>query len=343
MRNVLNEFDANLTKLFPKSRDVQIVCVLFIAVITGLAFVGMEERRIKPYIHSPIARAVYERLMKEQEFANIDYSQWYSVRLDAVASEEVRSKFIQLSFDGDTREFVEQSTEKSSWLGTQLWHATMRVFFGWATSKTSLNGWLNRGSMFVFSEKQFLKLIGWDSDHVADSVLDLGAGDGNVTAKFSRFFNETYVTEMSPVMRRILIRRGYQIKDVNTWADPNDENTYSMIAALNLLDRCDRPITILRSIPKKLQKNGIVLLALVLPLSQFVESNPPHHTASEPIDIKGGTIEEQVDSLVECVLGPLGYRLKSWTRLPYLCEGDLHQPYYWLHDVVLVLQHETAL
>ncbi|XP_022661528.1 methyltransferase-like protein 9 [Varroa jacobsoni] len=325
------------------SRSFAIALTLLAAVFASTILMGTEERRIKPYIHSPIARAVYERLVKEQEFANIDRSQWYHIDLDAIRSENVRSKFIQLSCDEDTQEFIEQSTEKSSWLGTQLWHAMMRVFLGWATSKTSLNGWLNRGSMFVLSEKQFLKLTGWSSDHLAESVLDLGAGDGNVTARFSRFFKETYVTEVSLVMRKILARRGYSVKEVDAWSSPSDNMKYSMIAALNLLDRCDEPITILKNIPHKLAKDGIILLALVLPVSQYVENNPPHYTASQPIEVRGRTMEDQIDSLVECVLVPLGYILKSWSRLPYLCEGDLHQPYYWLHDVILVLQHETTL
>ncbi|XP_003744458.1 methyltransferase-like protein 9 [Galendromus occidentalis] len=316
------------------------VIVVFIA----CAFVLMgTEKQVRPYIHTPIARAVYERLMKEREFEEIDRDEWYRLNLDAILSEDVRSKFIQMKWDVDTQKFVDQSSEKSSWIGTQLWHALVTFVAGWKASKTSLNGWLNRGSMFVFSESQFLRLTGWKEDHRSDSLLDLGAGDGNVTARFSRFFGEVFVTEVSSVMRKVLVSRGYQLKDVGQWDSEDDPQKYSMISALNLLDRCDAPISLLKQIPKKLAKNGFVLIALVLPLNQYVENNAPTFAPSEIIGVRGRTTEEQVDSLVECVLEPLGYKLKSWTRLPYLCEGDLHQPYYWMHDIVLLLQHESAM
>lgn len=42
------------------------------------------------------------------------------------------------------------------------------------------------------------------------NLLDLGAGDGEVTAKLAPAFDTVYVTEMSHTMRGILQRRGYE-------------------------------------------------------------------------------------------------------------------------------------
>lgn len=56
------------------------------------------------------------------------------------------------------------------------------------------------------------------------------------------------------------------------------------------------------------------------------------------LPIEGCSFAEQVQSLVEKVLKPEGFDVVSWTRAPYLCEGDLRQSYYWLNDVVMVLK-----
>ncbi|KAG7169293.1 Methyltransferase-like protein 9-like 4 [Homarus americanus] len=57
---------------------------------------------------------------------------------------------------------------------------------------------------------------------------------------------------------------------------------------------------------------------------------------SEELGVTGTAIEEQVNSLATDVFPSLGYKLERWSRLPYLCEGDLDQAFYWLSDVVMV-------
>lgn len=64
--------------------------------------------------------------------------------------------------------------------------------------------------MFVISTAQFLQLLNTSENWRADSLLDLGAGDGKVTEKFAHFFRQTYVTEMSPTMRTLLEKNGYK-------------------------------------------------------------------------------------------------------------------------------------
>lgn len=69
---------------------------------------------------------------------------------------------------------------------------------------------LNRGSMFVISEMQFLALIGENNTWKSDTFIDLGAGDGKVTEKISKYFKELYATEQSPTMQWRLQEKGYQ-------------------------------------------------------------------------------------------------------------------------------------
>lgn len=40
-------------------------------------------------------------------------------------------------------------------------------------------------------------------------------------------------------------------------------------------------------------------------------------------------------------LEQMGFNIESWTKAPYLCEGDMRQSFYWLLDVVVVLSKRT--
>lgn len=55
------------------------------------------------------------------------------------------------------------------------------------------------------------------------------------------------------------------------------------------------------------------------------------------LPINGKTFEEQVCSVIHDVFEPSGFNVLCWTKLPYLCEGDMSQDYYWLHDAVFIL------
>ncbi|KAG0416321.1 hypothetical protein HPB47_006537, partial [Ixodes persulcatus] len=96
--------------------------------------------QLRPVLRSPMARTLYERLLRDRELQHFDKSQWYYVDLSRIESEDVRSRFVQCQLDDDTQAFLDRSTEKSGWLGTQILHAVVRLFLGWFITKTSLNG-----------------------------------------------------------------------------------------------------------------------------------------------------------------------------------------------------------
>ncbi|KAG8228997.1 hypothetical protein J437_LFUL009160 [Ladona fulva] len=117
----------------------------------------------------------------------------------------------------------------------------------------------------------------------------------------------------------------------------------SIALCLNLLDRCDKPVTLLASLWKVLKRsenyNPLLIVALVLPYSTYVETGSQEdHKPSETIKLHGKTFEEQVSSCEKDLFNPAGFQILRWTRLPYLCEGDLRQSYYWLSDALFVLK-----
>lgn len=188
--------------------------------------------------------------------------------------------------------------------------------------------------MFVYSSSQFRTLLDIDSRKLSpfNSLLDIGAADGSVTERMSTIFNEIYVTEMSNMMRWRLSRKGYTVLDIDEWGN----RTFDVITCLNVLDRCEKPISLLKQIRRHLNReNGRLIVGLVLPLNQYFEYNA-NHRPEEFLEIDAHTAEEQINQLLKRVFQPLGYRLKKFTRLPYLCEGDLERSYYFLFDYLFV-------
>lgn len=286
-----------------------------------------------------LARTLHDKCLADERLNGLDKSEWYHVDVCHLP-EDLQRTFVQLSLDDETQFFLDHSIEKSSWVVTQIWHCLAKTFLNVFLTQTSINGLLRRGSMFVFSRGQFLSLTDWDErpeESGAKRLLDLGAGDGVVTSVIAKLFQEVYATEVSQPMRWILAEKGFKLLDVEKWAT-QDEIKFDVVSCLNLLDRCDRPYDILMDVKKVLKPNGILILAMVLPFKPYVEVGRSDHVPSQALPIQGLTFEEQVASVVEHVLQPAGYVVVSWSKVPYLCEGDLRQSYYWLDDAIFILK-----
>eukprot|EP00126_Sphaerothecum_destruens_P001620 Sdes_comp15032_c0_seq1m3803 len=132
---------------------------------------------------------------------------------------------------------------------------------------------------------------------------------------------------------------------------------FHIISCFNVLDRCDKPIQLLKEIHSLVSKNdGCVLLALVLPWSPMVETgtttraplqsisessinsySEDHHRGSGGYS-KRFSWENTVENIVENLISPCGFFVEKFSRVPYLCEGDCENPYYFLDDVIFLLK-----
>ncbi|XP_071965203.1 protein-L-histidine N-pros-methyltransferase-like [Antedon mediterranea] len=288
------------------------------------------------HIRSPLARMMFTKHIQgcfERSKVESYAHKWYESN-DELLSDEIRSFFIKSNKDEETDKFLDSCYEKSDWIFTQLSKGIAKAFLSFFISQTTINGLLQRGSMFVCSSEQFRTLASIDVNWKGRSMLDLGAGDGMVTQYFAPHFEEVYVTEMSTTMQWRLQEKGFKIIGVEDWTN----GTYDMISCLNLIDRCDKPITLLQDIRKALNPDGIAIIAVVIPYKPFVEFGSSQNVPSEHIEVKGNTWEEQAESFVVDYFIPAGFKLRSFTRLPYLCEGDIHNPFYVLIDALFVLE-----
>lgn len=93
---------------------------------------------------------------------------------------------------------------------------------------------------------------------------------------------------------------------------------------------------------------GLFLLAVVLPFSAFVEVGTSRVSPTEKLPMRGGLCDEDAsfeaaaNVLLRNVLQPAGFKLRQFSRVPYLCRGDLREPYYVLSDAIFVLEVDQA-
>src|SRR5690606_37259674 len=102
-------------------------------------------------------------------------------------------------------------------------------------------------------------------------ALDVGAGDGNVTKqlKMSNIVNEIWCTEVSKGMVSRLREEGYTCIETDSLDCEELKNKkFNLILLLNVIDRCSKPITLLKQCKNMLMDEDSRLVVAV-PLDSF--------------------------------------------------------------------------
>uniref|UniRef100_A0A8C4NG31 Methyltransferase 9, His-X-His N1-histidine n=1 Tax=Eptatretus burgeri TaxID=7764 RepID=A0A8C4NG31_EPTBU len=291
------------------------------------------------YLRGPLARSLAIELGNEdlaQAELGHSFEQWYGCNTKLL-SPELQPKFVQSEWDAETKAFLVQSAEKSGWIFMQLTHSLLSTLLWPFLSQTTINGLLGRGATFVLSREQIGKLFNVGPSWRANTLIDLGAGDGSVTAVLAPAFREVFATEVSASMHWRLQQRGFRMLGLEEWAAHGC--FYDVVSCLNLLDRCDRPWDLLAQARSALEPDkGRLLLAVVLPFDPYIEKGHSWQHPSQHLPVSGHVWEEQVNSLARDVFSPAGLEIEAFTRVPYLCEGDLYSTYFTLDDAVFVLR-----
>ncbi len=246
----------------------------------------------------------------------------------------LREHFLLLDHDAAAQAFVAHAlAHRHGVLRTSLYGALRALL-----SDYDAYGLLGMYAMHVLSTEQWRKLIGESSG--PRRLLDVGAGSGGVTAQAAPLFTEVVVTEASPVLRRSLRARGYCVEacDLGETALPADQR-FDVVSALNVLDRTLRPRTLLQHLRSALTDDGLLVVALPLPLAPHVHVGSGTSDPDEPLPRSRKTWEEGAASIWSEVLEPAGLSLQALCRMPYLCQGDQHRPLYLLDDALFVCRH----
>uniref|UniRef100_A0A183BYX1 Chromo domain-containing protein n=1 Tax=Globodera pallida TaxID=36090 RepID=A0A183BYX1_GLOPA len=258
-------------------------------------------------------RLVHILVEKEE----LDLGHWYGVD-HRFLTEEAQRHFVPLQLDDETNEFLNSSLIVSNSICLQvIYYSFVASLLSVFLTKTSINGLLDRGRMFIFSHSHVRAFLALPDDWspIGRRMLDIGAGDGEVTAKFVPFFGNVWVVEASKIMEWRLARRGFTVLPMDKW---ERSGPYELISALNLLDRHNMSRFAFCRF-----NDASVSRGRSLPVSE--------------IPTKGSTFEAQVNTLIQNVLRPSGFAVIRWTKLPYLCEGDLSRAFYTLEDAVFLL------
>uniref|UniRef100_A0A0N4Z1L9 Methyltransferase-like protein 9 n=1 Tax=Parastrongyloides trichosuri TaxID=131310 RepID=A0A0N4Z1L9_PARTI len=294
-----------------------------------------------------LAEALSKKEASDEELRRADKTIWYKID-DKLLSSKILNLYHPLTIDNETQEFLNNSMELSNNVFWQMFYSISIGMLSIFTTKTNINGILDRGRMHVFSTGQlydFLQLPNdWDSSQ--KTVLDLGAGDGMVTKKLSVYYNNVYATEMSNVMRWRLKQKGFNIIDAEEWYKNDIIKNVDLISVLNLLDRHYNPSLLLSQLHEASLKSGAkILMAIVLPIKQYVEFHPSNNknTPDSSVSVKGHTFEEQVESMINDIFTPLNFKVIRFSKAPYLCEGDHVKGYYRLTDALFLLEAVNGL
>jgi len=266
------------------------------------------------------------------------------VGLGEEGAEIMKKCFVQLEKDEDTQAFLDScdpSTLRDSFA------SVLRTFM----SRTDANGVAGRGKMFVLSPAQIEKiapgvlLAAKDEEKRRRKLLDIGSGDGSITERFAQFFVEVVTTETSSVMADRLRARNWKCFQPGKQELPepsSEDDLFDLITCFNVLDRCDKPVTLLRDLKRRLRPDGTLILAIVLPWCPFVEDGTKQKEPSELLPMQqacckdGASFERSLEALIGRILIPEGFMIKSISRVPYISQGDSHQRFYVLSDAIIV-------
>ena len=208
-------------------------------------------------------------------------------------------------------------------------------------SNTNANTFLGMYKMHVLDSSQARIMLGIPLGNTLGSLLDVGAGDGNVTLQLAPLFDDVLAVEASKWCVYRLKEKGIKCAQSDDLSSLSTSG-FDVVSCLNVLDRCSRPISLLHEIKRRLKPaTGLALLAVVLPFQPFVETGALGRTSRPTESLGLGPSmgwEESVNQLVSGVLEPAGFEIERLARVPYLCQGDTDTPYYSLDDAIFVLR-----
>ncbi|MCC6216596.1 MAG: methyltransferase domain-containing protein [Polyangiaceae bacterium] len=239
----------------------------------------------------------------------------------------LRPRFVELEPDPAAEVFLATLGRTRAGRLRGALHALLRPWL----SDFEVNGLLGTYPLFLLGTEQWQRLLG---DARRGRLLDIGAGDGGVTAHLAPGFDEVVVTEAARSMRLRLARRGWVTHAPGVASDGVPGSPYDVISLLNVIDRTARPRTLLERARHGLAPGGSLVVSVPLPYRPHWYDGGRTHDPLERLPIDGPTWEIGATALVEGVLEPLGLEPGPFTRAPYLSAGDRRRELYVLDTVI---------
>ena len=239
--------------------------------------------------------------------------------------------FVELDADESTRAWIDAVRAKPNSRIRTLLRDLAMLFVSYYDANGLTNSFQDR----LLSTAQWRRLLGEGGAR----LLDVGAGDGEVTRQIAPLFTETVATEMSMPMVRRLRSKGYAAHHCDIAFDPiDDPGGFDVVALQNVIDRTTHPLRLIENAFQLLAPGGRVVIAVPLPISPVVYVGTAWLDPAERLPVGAPDFESAVTALYEEVLVPCGCRVTALTRAPYLCSGTAREPVEVLDDVIFVLE-----
>ena len=255
----------------------------------------------------------------------------YGCELEQLAA-PLREAFVQLDADASTRAWIDECIARPHGAMISAARAVARKVM----SDFDANAMLGAHDMRVLGTDQLRQLLG--TERIGGRLLDVGAGDGNVTAEFEPIVDSIVATETSSPMVDRLRKRGWTAHETDlVEGGLPEDGTFELIALLNVIDRTARPISLLEALRPLLAPAGRMILAVPFPLKPHVHVGPLTVDPEELLPIADEGWEAQAEALDTLLFTPLGYRIDVVSRVPYLCRGTKREPVITLDDAIFML------
>lgn len=204
------------------------------------------------------------------------------------------------------------------------------------------NGLVGAHDMRVLGTEQARRLFAAAGMSEGGRLLDVGAGEGQVTDELAPLFSHVTTTELSTGMARRLRGRGYECYNIDLAEErlPGSAETdgFDCVALLNVIDRTSRPYRLVERLRTLLRPGGVLLCTVPLPLKPHVHIGPVTVNPEEILPTPRGRagFEECMSSLAEVFFPACNVEPVVLSRVPYLCRGDRKKPVIALDDAVFV-------
>ncbi|MEM7606734.1 MAG: methyltransferase domain-containing protein [Myxococcota bacterium] len=252
---------------------------------------------------------------------------------------ELAHVFVPTEFDASTKAWADDVLARPHGVASMAALALARQVM----SDYDANGMLGAHDMRVLGTDQWRRLLG---DRSELTLLDVGAGEGQVTDELRPLCRDVVTTELSSSMARRLRRRGYRCHgiDVAEEALPdNERQRFDLIAALNVIDRTSRPYALIGALAKMLEEGGRLVCAAPLPLSPHVHVGPMTVRPDEILPKATESWEAGAAKLAGLFFPACGLRVTALTRAPYLCRGTRRAPLVALDDAIFVCKRAGSV
>lgn len=262
-------------------------------------------------------------------FVYRDLSLRYSVDLARLPA-ELQSVFVELDADDSTRAWIDAAYAKPNSRGKILLRDLAMLFVNFYDANGLTNSFQDR----LLSTAQWQRLLGEGGVR----LLDVGAGDGEVTRQLTPLFADVSATEVSKPMVRRLRSKGYRSHHCDiAFAGIDDPGGFDVVALQNVIDRTTHPLRLIENAFELLGEEGRVVIATPMPLQPEVYAGSRRVMPEELLPVDAPDFESAVSALYEEVFAPRGYRVTAFTRAPYLCSGSAKAPVEVLDDAIFVL------